>query len=559
VNVAWCLVYLATLGLFSWRVTTVADGSPIKEIQANIQGGIKIRTSTYSQILRVREASRANGFFSNYSAKELIMQVQRKGTVQSAERVRTSGTALKQQNDGWHPRRTHNEQPSETSHGTRPRRSNSTTSVQDSSSDDVLLTIILVGFLAGFGILVLVLLLCIFMGLRNPQQCTNTNPIDVEASSTKGANNVDDGTTGHGGIYLEDAMSVTKDKCGVQPEPQEATLCEGPCALQPVFTPERSPGASNITIAPATPTMDTKAVKTPGSPRMEAAHDSPEDSLLVAPNDNADDAPSQPQPGLVNGTASPSPQGTAPEQDARGQAVMDKMLHTHNDVMELVASKGKAPGWKNTGKVGACEAFQNTSMGDGVVGVMGRGRVKASRNKILEVLTNSPEKVNQRQTIEVMDSVPNVEQGDAVPNVPEGIRYLWTFIQLPLITNRDFSVASWARSDENSADDPDLRDWIVSSVSVDVPDIIPSEARKKYIRGEVLMSGWHIKPLPATPAASESEVLSPKTPSAPSSEESCGVTFVSISKMHGTIPSALYKLGSKEGGDLVKALKKAVE
>jgi len=233
---------------------------------------------------------------------------------------------------------------------------------------------------------------------------------------------------------------------------------------------------------------------------------------------------------------------TAEQQhDPVTQAVLDKVLDNHVAVVEAAATKGNAPGWKKTGKVGGNDCYMRTDLGPGMVGVMGRGRVKATRDEILRAVADADSNIIERQTVELQDTI-QVAPGDTVSNVPEGIRLSWVGLQVPMITNRDFSVASSAKADEASSSDPAARDWVVGSVSVDVPSVIPTEARKKYLRGDLLMSGWHVKPLPNTKG-----------------EESCGVTFVSVTKMNGTIPSALLKMGCKEGGDLVGKLKKYVE
>ena len=65
--------------------------------------------------------------------------------------------------------------------------------------------------------------------------------------------------------------------------------------------------------------------------------------------------------------------------------------------------------------------------------------------------------------------------------------------------------------------------------------------KKGFVRAEIVLNGWHIKPLPEKDGRA-----------------SCGVTFVNITKMHGQIPAALLKMGEKEGGEMVSKLKKKV-
>jgi len=213
-----------------------------------------------------------------------------------------------------------------------------------------------------------------------------------------------------------------------------------------------------------------------------------------------------------------------------------KAVHENRDrVLEAAAKAKSGTEWKSSGKVKGAECLTHCQTGvGGVVGVMGRGRIMASRDDVLSILTDPNNKVIERQKMEVVAAIPMVGE-------VEDIRVCWVSLQVPLITNRDFCVATWASAVPGTGSNPDNQEWIAGSVSVYHPIVEAHHPpSKKHVRGELLTSGWHIKPIPG-------ETLS------------CGVTFMSMTKMNGKIPSALLKMGAKEGGGFINSLKKIVE
>ena len=110
---------------------------------------------------------------------------------------------------------------------------------------------------------------------------------------------------------------------------------------------------------------------------------------------------------------------------------------------------------------------------------------------------------------------------------------------MPLVSKRDFVVAFSATPVPMDGVLPGSADeeWIVGSVSVRHPGF---PERRGWIRGEIVMNGWHVKPLPAKDGV-----------------VSCGVTVVSITSLGGEIASAVLSMAEKEGATLIKALQKA--
>ena len=81
---------------------------------------------------------------------------------------------------------------------------------------------------------------------------------------------------------------------------------------------------------------------------------------------------------------------------------------------------------------------------------------------------------------------------------------------------------------------------VVSSVSV-VHPLVPE--RKGCVRGQVITSGWHIKPLQSKDG-----------------QPCCGVTVLNITDIKAmSISTALLKMGQNAGGWMVTELKKAAE
>lgn len=121
----------------------------------------------------------------------------------------------------------------------------------------------------------------------------------------------------------------------------------------------------------------------------------------------------------------------------------------------------------------------------------------------------------------------------------------WIGCEIPVISNRDFYTASQSRLEPAETAGAEA-EAVWGAVSVGPLEAVlglnlPS-ARSGYVRGQVITSGWHIKPLPG---------VGPRA--------SCGVTFVSVSQMNGQIPAMLLKMGNKEAGEMAGRLKKVAE
>jgi len=216
-------------------------------------------------------------------------------------------------------------------------------------------------------------------------------------------------------------------------------------------------------------------------------------------------------------------------------SIIEAVQANHRQVIEAAAQTKGGPDWKKSGKSGSSECFVRNDHGKGgIVGVMGRGKIMAKRERIIEILIDPASNVVERQVVELQGCIGKLGEGADSKEVI----LAWTGLKCPMISNRDFCVAMLTAPVEDTGS-PEEQEWIVGSVSVEHPTV---EARKKYVRGELLFSGWHIKPLPEKEGKS-----------------SCGVTFVSRTAMNGSIPSALLQMGNKEGGALVNSLKKKAE
>jgi len=181
-------------------------------------------------------------------------------------------------------------------------------------------------------------------------------------------------------------------------------------------------------------------------------------------------------------------------------SIIETMRQNQHNVLEAVAQTKGGPDWKKSGKVGQSDAFvRNDSGTGGIIGVMGRGRVVASRDEIIHALreVDPAKKVVERQTVEEMGMIQGeVEEcsneADGVEGVPRHVGLAWVGLACPIITDRDFCVAQLA-SPVPSDLPAEHKEWVVGNVSVEHPAV---DIRKKYVRGELMLSGWHIKPLP---------------------------------------------------------------
>jgi hypothetical protein len=86
---------------------------------------------------------------------------------------------------------------------------------------------------------------------------------------------------------------------------------------------------------------------------------------------------------------------------------------------------------------------------------------------------------------------------------------------------------------------------VVSTVSVDLAHLPGASRTEEFVRGVVMTCGWHVKKLPTPPGLA--------------GMQSCGVTFVSITRLNGKIPDIVLKSQTKGGGEIAGQLKKVAE
>lgn len=234
----------------------------------------------------------------------------------------------------------------------------------------------------------------------------------------------------------------------------------------------------------------------------------------------------------------------------------EAMLHNQRQVVGQITEVQdlKTSLWRHNARIGGVECLVHQDSGHGgKIGVMGRARIWASREAIVRALMDPSCIIQSRQTMEIVAQLPSLAAvpwdaphaaasskspnlaGLSVDGLESQRRLLWVGLQLPLISNRDFCVVQHSNPMIDHATPPEAWSWILGSISVEDSRV---PLRRKYIRGQTLLSGWLVKPL---------------------EHGCCGVTFVSISKLNGKIPSAVLKMGNKEGGEMVLKLKKVVE
>jgi len=206
-------------------------------------------------------------------------------------------------------------------------------------------------------------------------------------------------------------------------------------------------------------------------------------------------------------------------------------------VLLAIAAAKKGEEWENVGRIGGTDCFVSAvARAQGHLGVMGRGKVMASREAILKLLSDPSVSLDKRQRAELIKPLPlSAAEADDTQDSAKGggesqASLQWIGLNLPLMTDRDFSVASMARALAGNEGE-----WIVGATSVEHP--LVSE-RTSFCRGEVLTQGWHIKPLASK-----------------SGEPCCGVTVVSVTDLKtSSMASTVLNLGQMAGGQLISQL-----
>jgi len=208
-------------------------------------------------------------------------------------------------------------------------------------------------------------------------------------------------------------------------------------------------------------------------------------------------------------------------------------LHAnHLQVLNAVQQSKGGKVWLKAGKAGAADCFVHHKNGElGVVSIMGRVKVLASRERILSALADPNSGIQERTIIESLGTIPCDEEGV----VGGRIDLNWIGCDMPVISNRDFCVASIVRLEPHLDESQVQSSAVLGTVSVTIPTC---QNRQHYTRGCLKMSGWHVKPL---------------------GPDACGVTYVSMTKLEAKLPSFALKLGNKKGGESALRLKKLVE
>ena len=167
--------------------------------------------------------------------------------------------------------------------------------------------------------------------------------------------------------------------------------------------------------------------------------------------------------------------------------------------------------------------------------------IQAPCHQVLAILLDPRNGVTKQQ-VEPCGVLPDPKP-IRTPQQGTGFRFgdvvlAWVGTDLPLIKNRDFSTATAAYPEEPGGD-PASSSIVVGTCSISLPELAPE--RKGYLRGEILMQGWHLKPLqlPGVTAT--------------------GVHFVSYSKLKGGIPKSVLAMNTKQGGEFAMSLKRLAE
>jgi len=309
-----------------------------------------------------------------------------------------------------------------------------------------------------------------------------------------------------------------------------------PIVATPPGSPQGEPGARvldndirRVRALSQDTAPDTALLADLGRVRSESQANSPASSM------------GSPGQGVEICSASPPGLPVVPPSDA--EPLIQAALRNFSTVVEEAHAKGENANWKPTGKSQGANCFMHTASGQGPqIGVFGRGRVVASRDDIIRAIAD-PANMIVDQTVETVGYVPMnsaLTSTERVPGVSSDMAELrWVSVRPPLISARDFCVLSWNAPVPEDGVPPEKWEWVSCAVSVTHPMV---GERKKFIRGEVVFNGWHVKPLP------------PKK-----GEVSCGVTVMSLTRMGGKLPGALLKMGAKEGGAMLARLKKNVE
>jgi len=192
--------------------------------------------------------------------------------------------------------------------------------------------------------------------------------------------------------------------------------------------------------------------------------------------------------------------------------------------------------WEEQPKVRGNRTFMHKQNGsDGLLGIMGRGRVMASREEIVRVIYNMTKaavSIEPFVDLKVLEIIrPNQKTG-----CPETIACRME-LDAPKI-QCDFCVAISASKVDGPSVPKAEEEWVLGITSIEHESGTPHGS---LTRAKMLLGGWHIKPLRGK-----------------SSAASCGVTAVRLIKLKDGPTKAMSDSMKEMGADMILNLQEAV-